>query len=157
MRFNLSLMPSATSNGQQNLLNVTVMPHNPPRSNALLDANWNCSGFALHAPGSPFALFAVHHPTQMATFSGACRKCGGVDTIFGQWVFIHPPEDCRSVHMFIDTRRDIFRQDVFDHLRKQAAAPVDSKRADHNSTATVTSSSLVNDDDDGNDDDPVSV
>lgn len=55
----------------------------------------------------------------IAIFHGMCKKCGGYDTIFGQWHFQHNPKDCRQLWDFVDTKNDIFRKDVLHYQRNQ--------------------------------------
>lgn len=121
MKLNISLAAGSTQK-----LVVSITAHDPPRTDALLDSTWNCTGFALYSQGGPFYLRAIKEP-MLASFSGVCRTCGGVDTIFGLWTFVHPPNDCRDVQMFAESRRDIFRQDVI-HLRKQKAGTNEGNR-----------------------------
>lgn len=122
-------------------LNVLLMDHTPPKENALMDTNWTCSGYTLHNRGGPFYLTALKkHKGIMASFSGICKTCGGIDTIFGVWNIIHTPKDCRDIQMFIETKRDIFRKDTL-HINN-------SKKIDKvkNTTSTTpeTTSKLNN-------------
>lgn len=47
-----------------------------------------------------------------ARLTGVCKTCGGVDTIFGTWSFVHPAKDCHDLQMSIETKRDIFRKEM---------------------------------------------
>lgn len=121
LRFNISLTSSASSTSDDNngLLNVALMEHKPPKANAQMDTNWSCSGYTLHKNGGPFYLTAIKkHKELMATFTGICKTCGGMDTIFGVWNFVHTPKDCRDLQMFVETKRDIFRKDIL-HMKQQ--------------------------------------
>lgn len=95
------------------------MEHKPPKANAQMDTNWTCSGYALHTNGGPFYLTAIKkHKELMGTFTGICKTCGGMDTIFGVWNFVHTPKDCRDLQMFVETKRDIFRKDIL-HMKQK--------------------------------------
>lgn len=95
------------------------MEHKPPKANAQMDTNWSCSGYTLHKNGGPFYLTAIKkHKELMGTFTGICKTCGGMGTIFGVWNFVHTPKDCRDLQMFVETKRDIFRKDIL-HMKKK--------------------------------------
>lgn len=44
--------------------------------------------------------------------TGLCKTCGGINTIFGTWSFVHPAKECRELQMSIETKRDIFRREM---------------------------------------------
>lgn len=86
-----------------------------------IDASWSCSGVALQSIGGPFYFHCLKHPmeTSFAIFQGMCKKCGGFETIFGQWHFQHNPRDCRQLWTFVESKNDIFRKDVLHYKGNQ--------------------------------------
>lgn len=142
LRFNITLSSSASSDNDDNdkngLLNVALMEHKPPKANAQMDTNWNCSGYTLHTNGGPFYLTAIKkHKELMATFTGICKTCGGMDTIFGVWNFVHTPKDCRDLQMFVETKRDIFRKDIL-HTKQKATTTTTEKPSSSSKQNTDT-------------------
>jgi hypothetical protein len=67
MRFNISV----NNNNQTDNLNVQVVDHIPPKTNALMNTNWTCQGYTLHNRGGPFVIVArKQHETVLANFNG---------------------------------------------------------------------------------------
>lgn len=116
------------------------MEHKPPKANAQMDTNWTCSGYALHTNGGPFYLTAIKkHKELMGTFTGICKTCGGMDTIFGVWNFVHTPKDCRDLQMFVETKRDIFRKDIL-HMKQKGISNIATTTTTTTSTTEKPSS-----------------
>ena len=85
-----------------------------------IDASWPCSGTAVHSTRGILYFHCLKHPMEtIAIFHGLCKKCGGYDTIFGQWHFQHNPKDCRQLWNFVDTKNDIFRKDILRYHSNQ--------------------------------------
>lgn len=50
-------------------------------------------------------------------FTGICKTCEGIDTIFGIWNFVHPARDCRDLQMSLESKRDIFHKELL-HVKR---------------------------------------
>ncbi|KAJ6641323.1 hypothetical protein Bhyg_06259 [Pseudolycoriella hygida] len=114
LRFDIS-----AKNDTSNELNIKLNEHNPPKRVTLMNTNWTAGGYILKRQGGPFYLWTSKNKEEtLATFTGICKNCGEVDTIFGTWSIVHPAKDCKDLQMAIETKRDIFRKETV-HTRKQ--------------------------------------
>lgn len=106
-----------TTSMADNKLSVKLSDKAPKKVTSYkIDASWNCSGLAFHSIGGPFYFHCTKPPMDtIAIFQGMCKKCGGYETIFGQWHFQHNPRDCRQLWTFVESKNDILRKDVLHH------------------------------------------
>lgn len=56
-----------------------------------------------------------------------CKNCNDIDTIFGTWSIVYPAKDCRDLQVSIETKRDIFRRDMFEFKKQQKFEEYQSK------------------------------
>lgn len=109
---NIGLKISLTTSLENEVLSIKLSEKSPKKPSYKIDVSWNCNGSFLHSIGGPLVFTCQSkHLETVATFQGICKKCGGYDTIFGQWAFIHQPKDCQELHTFIDNKNDVFRRD----------------------------------------------
>lgn len=109
---NIGLKIALTTSLENEVLSIKLSEKLPKKESYKIDASWNCSGSFLHSIGGPLVFTCQSKLLEtVATFQGICKKCGGYDTIFGQWTFIHQPKDCQELNTFIDNKNDVFRRD----------------------------------------------
>jgi len=116
LRFDIN---STANKPDQHDLTIKLFNHQPPKKFTFMDISWTSTGYALHLNGGPFYIAASKKKEEvLVTFTGVCKTCGGVDTIFGTWSIVHPASDCRDLQMAIETKRDIFRKETI-HLKRK--------------------------------------
>lgn len=101
-----------------NKLHVNLAEKIPKKPTYRIDTTWVCSGSKVQKNG-PFYFHCTNHqsPQSMTIFHGICKRCGGFDTIFGEWIFQQIPSDCRQLWTFSETKRDVFHKVVIHHLK----------------------------------------